>query len=381
MSVTLLIGAGLLLRSFQELGGVSPGFDPTHVLTLRISANWGETTDLKVLRRRIDGILDSLRATPGVEGAATSLAAPGVPISNLGQVRIVEGDIDPNLKIDADNRVVSTGYFATMRIPFLMGEDCRESENSIVVINRSFADTYFGGISAIGHHLVTVPANPFTRVAEIRGIVADAREEGLNREPIPTVYRCNSAPIPSPLFLIRTSVDSMAMAETIRRKIHEVEPSRSVYDVIPLEDHLDDTFAENRLRAILLTFFALTAVLLACIGLYGTVSYFVNMRRREIGLRIALGALRKEIVSQFMWQGIRVCLLGSAVGIGLALALRSDHKECPLRRFLNGSDHVWSCRSDDARGRRPGVTPSGTPRRTPTTNAGTARRMSGRKCV
>jgi cell division protein FtsX len=208
-----------------------------------------------------------------------------------------------------------------MRIPFLMGEDCRESENSIVVINRSFADTYFGGISAIGHHLVTVPANPFTRVAEIRGIVADAREEGLNREPIPTVYRCNSAPIPSPLFLIRTSVDSMAMAETIRRKIHEVEPSRSVYDVIPLEDHLDDTFAENRLRAILLTFFALTAVLLACIGLYGTVSYFVNMRRREIGLRIALGALRKEIVSQFMWQGIRVCLLGSAVGIGLALAL------------------------------------------------------------
>ncbi len=110
----------------------------------------------------------------------------------------------------------------------------------------------------------------------------------------------------------------MAMAETIRRKIQEIEPQRSVYDFAPLDQHFSDALSENRLRTILLTFFAATALSLACIGLYGTLSYSVNIRRREVGLRLALGALRSQIVKQFLWQGLVVCILGCLAGFTLA---------------------------------------------------------------
>jgi ABC-type antimicrobial peptide transport system permease subunit len=112
----------------------------------------------------------------------------------------------------------------------------------------------------------------------------------------------------------------MALAESVRHKLHEIEAARSVYDLSPLTAHLSDAFAENRLRTVLLTFFALTAISLACVGLYGTLSYLVNIRQREVGLRLALGALRAQIVRQFLGQGMRVSLLGCVAGLGLAAA-------------------------------------------------------------
>jgi putative ABC transport system permease protein len=112
----------------------------------------------------------------------------------------------------------------------------------------------------------------------------------------------------------------MSMAETIRRQIRDIEPLRSAYDFAPLEQHFSDGIAENRLRTILLTFFAATALSLACIGLYGTLSYNVNIRQREVGLRLALGALRSQIVKQFLWQGLAVCILGCMAGFALAAA-------------------------------------------------------------
>jgi len=110
------------------------------------------------------------------------------------------------------------------------------------------------------------------------------------------------------------------MAETIRQEIHEIEPARSVFDITPLTEHLDEAFAENRLRTVLLAFFAATAVSLACVGLYGTLSYSVNMRRREVGLRLALGALQGQIVKQFLLQGLGVSFLGCLAGSVLAAA-------------------------------------------------------------
>jgi ABC-type antimicrobial peptide transport system permease subunit len=155
---------------------------------------------------------------------------------------------------------------------------------------------------------------------QIRGIVADAREQGLNHEPEPTVYWCLNAPGPSPYFLIRTQGEPLAMAGTLRRKIHAIDPARSVFDVSPLEQHLSDSFAENRLRTILLTVFALTAVSLACIGLYGTLSYFVTMRKREVGLRLALGALPGQVIRRFLLKGLAVSFLGCMAGVCLAAA-------------------------------------------------------------
>jgi hypothetical protein len=108
------------------MGRVSPGFESSRVLTFRITGNWGESVDLKALWQRVDLTLDSLRALPGVEAAATSLAAPGVPFQHQTELRFLEGDAIPNGKMMASTRVVSTGYFATMQIPLLAGEDCRQ---------------------------------------------------------------------------------------------------------------------------------------------------------------------------------------------------------------------------------------------------------------
>jgi putative ABC transport system permease protein len=110
----------------------------------------------------------------------------------------------------------------------------------------------------------------------------------------------------------------MAMAEVIRRKIHELEPNRSLYEVAPLEEHLHDSLAEHRLRAVLLTFFGLTAVSLACMGLYGTLGYIVSLRRREIGLRLAIGAVRKQIIGHVLREGLRASALGCVAGLILA---------------------------------------------------------------
>ena len=320
LAVPLLFGAGLLLRSFDALGRVSAGFEFHRVLTFRITGNYGETTDIKALSRRIDLTLESLRALPGIEAAATTLAAPGVPFEHQTEVRIVEGDATPNQKIMASTRVVSAGYFATMQIPLLAGEACpQEAATPSAVVNRRFAALYVPGVTPVGRHVEH--SNPFLPASRIVGVIADAREEGLNREPPAIVYWCHSAPVPAPLFVVRTRTEPMAMAETIRRKVHELEPRRSVYEVMPLEERLDDTFAENRLRTALLTSFAVTAVALAAVGLYGTLSYFVSLRRREIGVRMAMGAHRSQIASSFLRQGFLVSLAGCFAGLWLAAAL------------------------------------------------------------
>ena len=232
-----------------------------------------------------------------------------------------EGQEDPTKKVLADSRFVSTGYFDVMRIAVLQGEPCKDIEGThLAVVNRSFANQYFPKSPAIGHHLTLGAGSQFPLTAEIRGIAGDAREEGLNSEPVPTVYWCYSAPNPDPHYVVRTHGEPMAMAETLRRAVRQVEPSRSVFDLMPLESHLSETFAEGRLRTILLSMFALTAVSLACIGLYGTLTYLVTLRHREIGLRLALGAMRSQITRRYLGQGLRVALVGCACGLVMAVA-------------------------------------------------------------
>ena len=318
LAVTLLAGAGLLLRSFQELGRVTRGFDSSHILAFQLSMNWGETGDMKKLRQLTDRVLETLRATPGVDSAAISVGVPGVPFQYQIELKLLEGRADSEPKLIAENRFVSASYFATMRIPLLAGEVCRETDGPpTVVVNRAFADAYFNGTTAIGHHVQSLNMG-YSGPAEIVGISGDARESGLDQPPVPTAYWCAPIAQPGTYFLVRTRNASMTMAETIRRQIHDIEPQRSAFDFAPLEQHFSDGLAENRLRTILLSFFAATALSLACIGLYGTLSYSVSVRRREVGLRLALGALRGQIVKQFLWQGLGVCLAGCAAGWALA---------------------------------------------------------------
>jgi putative ABC transport system permease protein len=327
LAVTLLVGAGLLLRSLNALGHVDAGFDPTHVLTLQVSGSWGETTDMPAVVQRINRTLDGIRTMPGIEDAATAAMLPGVPALYQTEFN-VDGKSDSGRKILADTRWVSYGYFNAMKIPVLAGEPCSRSYTTPeLLVNRTFANLYLSGGSAIGHAIKAATYNDFGISGIVRGVVADAREEGLNQAPAPTVYSCFSAPTPFPNYLIRTHGEPMAMAEAVRKRIHELEPARSVYAVMPLDQHLSDAFTEDRMRTMLLTMFAITAVALACIGLYGTLSYLGRLRQREVGVRLALGARRGQIVGRFLMQGVRVAIIGSAAGVLAALG---------LSRFLRG---------------------------------------------
>ncbi len=274
---------------------------------------------MKGLLQRIDRTLDGLRSLPGVDAAATSGMLPGVP--SLYQVEFkVDGRLDPNRRVLADNRYVSTGYFAATNIPVLVGEVCKPNSTwNDIVVNRSFADRYLADTTPVGHQLEGAAYNDFQPKGTIRGIVADAREEGLNTQPMPTVYSCYSAPTPFPNYLVRTSGNPADMAEAIRRRVHELEPGRSMYSVEPLQLHLDDVSFENRLRTFLLAAFAGSAVLLACIGIYGTLNYLARLRQREVGMRLALGALRHQILMRFLLQGLRVAGIGCAAGLALSL--------------------------------------------------------------
>lgn len=324
LAVTLLTGAGLLLRSFQEMGRVLPGFEAGHVLILRVSGNYGETGNAEQLYRRMQRTLDTLRAAPGVESAAMTVTVPGA--SDSYPMEMVPADLSntPGRRIAADTKVVYGDYFGTLRIPLMSGSGCPEGKLwTTALVNRKFAETYFSGEQLLGHHLAITP-NPFHQPpAEIVGIVGDARENGVNQEPAPTVYWCSTNGTPDPYFLIRTRGEPAALAAELRRKIREIEPGRSVFEVMPLQQRLFESTAENRFRTLLLSLFALTAISLAAIGLYGTLSYLISLRSREIGLRVALGALPAQIRWRFLTQGVGIALCGCLAGLAAASALSS----------------------------------------------------------
>jgi putative ABC transport system permease protein len=271
LSVTLLTGAGLLLRSFQELWQVDPGFQPERVLTFRISGSWADAQDMGAMVRRFDRTLEELRALPGVESVAMSLNPPGSPSEREETFQLVEAGGNSELNIVTDARGVSPAYFATMRIPLVEGEGCRPQVPKTprdLMVNEAFVARYMSGYpSPVGLHLSRGPkSKPF----RIVGVVGNARERGLDHAPGPTIYWCADWN-PIQYFLVRTSGDPVAITQAVRQKIKQLEPLRSVYDITPLTERIDAAFAENRLRTALLALFAVTALSLTCVGLFGTI--------------------------------------------------------------------------------------------------------------
>ena len=324
LSVTLLSGAGLLVRSLEALSRVDPGFDASRILAFRLSGNWNENyADPAGLVTRINTTLNELAALPNVDAVATSWTLPGAP--GPYQVEFeVAGRTATAPPVIAAWRTVSPGYFDAMRIPLLGGELCRSLLAGIhrpgatldLMVNRSFADRYFQGRSPIGAH---VSWDAGSLAGRITGIVGDARELGIDHPASPAAYACDSAPNPFPWFVIRTNGETASIGATVRQRLGQLEPLRSVYDMAPLEERIGDAYAQNRLRTWLLTLFALTALGLVCTGIYGTLSYAVGLRRREVALRLALGALRRSVVHQLMTTSIRI--VGMAAACGLILAL------------------------------------------------------------
>ncbi|HXA51615.1 MAG TPA: ABC transporter permease [Candidatus Acidoferrum sp.] len=337
LAVCLISGAALLLRSFRALSQVSPGFDADHALAFRVTGGYAETVDIPKLKQSIQRILDAVQAVPGVQSVATALEVPGVPYKYPIELVSPDSGFDPDHKISAESRFVSTGYFSTMRIPILSGVACdNHSEGTGVVVNRSLASAYFGSLNPLGRHLRPVVTGPGVGLSTILGVAGDAREAGMNQEPAPTVYWCNTVIDPARVYLVRTAGDPSALAPAVRRAVQSVEPARAVYDLAPVPAQLSEAFGEVRLRTLLLTLFAATALTLACVGLYGTMTYLFTTKRREIGLRMALGATRSGVGLRFVGRGLAVAGLG--VVAGLALTAWSA-------RFISGM--LYAVRTND----------------------------------
>ena len=328
LSVVLLAGAGLLIRSFQELSRVDPGFEASRILTFRIG---GTFADFGQLAPRVQLILDELAALPGVDATATSSPVPGMIDDGSGfQFGVatlrIEGRDDTEDPATAQTRVVSPSYFGTMQIPLVAGDVCRPVPMDAqaqdgpfeIMVNSAFATRYFGSPSAALGAIVR--PNPQFAL-RIGGVVGNAREFALDREAVPSYYQCRVAyATPALAFLVRTRGDPAGVVNAVRGKIKELEPLRAVYDVAPLSERIGNEYADDRLRTSALALFAGTALALACLGVYGTLSYVVSLRRREVGLRVALGAQQGRIVAQFVAKALRVVVIASVVGLLAALA-------------------------------------------------------------
>lgn len=327
LSVMLLTGAGLLVRSFEALWRVDTGFDTSRVLAFRIYGTWSESQNYAAVIQRINHTLDTLAALPSAQGSASAIMLPGIPGQNRTEFDVPGG---ASTRASVELRFVSPSYFATLGVPLLSGGLCERPDRPHdfaleAMVNRSFANRYFEARSPVGmilKPLTNAPASAFMRIS---GVVADAHETGIDRDVVPVVYACNGAPTPLPWYLLRTRGDPAALAGVIRLKMKEVEPLRPVYDVKPLEQHIGDAYSEIRLRTVLLSLFAGAALSLACLGVYGTLSYIVNLRRREVGLRVALGSPQSTVVSRFLSKAVRVvgvgCLAGLLLSFGLTRAL------------------------------------------------------------
>lgn len=319
LAVVLLVGAGLLVRSFARLQEVPPGFDPQGVLTFRVSAAWSER--LEAVSARQLRTLDRLQAIPGVTLAALTNFLPTALGSDFPPNEFHVVGRETGEHYFAVGRQVSADYFRTLRVPMLQGDACRDdpslTASASVVVSRALADRYFPGESPIGHHIVQGRYR-----GEIVGVVADVREQGLAREPEPITYFCGLLPYwPDPYYVVRTDPARPATMAGIRDAMREIEPQRAVYGASTLVQTMAESLSQPRLNTILLALFALTALLLAAVGLYAMLAHFVSQRRREIGVRMALGARPAQVQAEVARHGAAVTGIGVVLGLVGALAL------------------------------------------------------------
>lgn len=317
MTLLLLLGAGLLLRTMDQLSRIQPGFDPSQVLSFRITASWGETGDMPRVKQRLLRTLEELKAIPGVQQVAL---ATGVPAAG----KIVPSEYQPpgldssTASIFAATRTVSPDYFQTLGMPILKGATCREGEGGVLV-NAAFARQHFGGQEALGRNLQPKGyGNP--KAERILGVVGDVREELLVSEPQPMVYFCGTPGFfPDPHYFIRVAGSPLGAAEAVRKLIARLAPNRSVYEVKEFRAYLEGTEGQRRFQSMLLSAFGGLALLLAAAGLFGVMSFAVAQRKQELGLRLALGAKPTGILAGVLRQGLAFTMLGCLAGCAAAL--------------------------------------------------------------
>lgn len=321
LAIVLLIGSGLLIRSFARLTRVSLGFNPDHVLAFRVSGSYGEAPDS--VSQRLNRTLEALQSIPGVTAAALTLTLPGSPQPYISQFHIVGQDTETEGKrVFADEDGATPDYFRLLGVPLLSGNTCQTSldpkAQRTAVISRSFAEGYFPGQNPIGRF---IREGDFPARFQVIGVASDIHKHGYARDPEATFYWCGLPSSPFPQVLLKTAGDPMALSEAVRKRIQQIDPRRAVYDVQRLSDYVSSTLTERRFQIALLGSFAAMALLLAAIGLYGVASFLVSLRTREFGLRAALGASPARIFAQIMREGASMTAAGVVFGVAVSLAL------------------------------------------------------------
>ncbi|HKW35323.1 MAG TPA: ABC transporter permease [Candidatus Acidoferrum sp.] len=334
LSLVLLIGAGLMIRSLWELRKVQPGFDPHNVLTMtvplprnRFSSPFGQINFFQDALARV-------RALPGVESAGV---IDDLPLNGGGshQPFTIEGRPAPPMseQPEVDVRVISPGYLRAMHIPIVRGRDLNDSDfegrPAAVLISESLARRFWPNEDPIGRH-ITLTFFPNV-VREIVGIVGDTKQDSLDEtRPVATIYHALAQLTTPPSepwrsfpmsFAVRTNSDPMNSVTAVTGAIHQAAPDLPVVDVMSMNEIIAQSVSPQRFNMLLLACFAGLALVLAAVGIYSVLSYTVRRRAREIGIRIALGASHQDVIRMILADGLKPILVGVVLGLTAAVAL------------------------------------------------------------
>jgi predicted permease len=324
LSVVLLVSAGLLMRALLRLQTVDPGFRPEGVLTLRTSLPMPKYNATALRRRFYNDVLSRTRALPGVTGAAYTSFVPMSAVGGIWQVEVPGRDPGPTQR-QAMLRFVTPGFFSAMGIPQLLGRDVSETDTRespfTAVVSESFARRYWPGENPLGRHFKFCF---FART--IVGVVRDVRARGVERESEPQVYLPYQQ-VPdgwviwyAPKDLVVRAVSPSSLIPALRRIVSEADPAQPVSDVRLMTEIVEAETSPRLVQVRVLGGFAAVAFLLAAIGIHGLLSYTVSTRAREIGVRMALGAQRRDILAMIAGSGARMALAGIVLGSVLAYA-------------------------------------------------------------